>query len=212
MDCLPSLRHLDISDCPALESFPEMGFLSTGLQRLVIHRCQNLSLLPIRIQSHFPSLRELSIRNCPNVVSLIEAVGGVQRNLTKLQIWDCEKLRRPIPEWGLGMLSSLERLDVIGRCPATADVVSFPDDNCCWLPTSLKYLRIGYFTSLESVSMGLQMLTSLEDLAIEQCPKLRSLPKEALPFSLERMFISGCPLLIKDDFSERKGLYVDYYD
>ncbi|XP_038678891.1 putative disease resistance protein At3g14460 [Tripterygium wilfordii] len=162
INCLPSLRSLYICRCPALESFPEMGFRSTSLQHLHIEECQNL--------------------------------------------------RQPIAEWGLGMLSCLEILTVNGGCPVTADVVSFPDDNCCWLPTSLKYLRIGYFTSLESVSMGLQMLTSLKFLHIGGCPKLRSLPKEALPLSLAIIEISGCPLLKKKLLKGRKGLSVSYYD
>ncbi|KAF5725942.1 putative disease resistance protein [Tripterygium wilfordii] len=185
INCLQSLRSLSIYDCPALESFPEMGFRSTSLQQLQMEECQNLSLVPIQMQSHFPSLRGLIIGNCHN-------------------------LRQPIAEWGLGMLSSLETLKVYGRCPATADVVAFADDNCCWLPTSLKQLDIREFVSLESVSMGLQMLTSLKDLSIRSCPKLRSLTKEALPFSLREIRIYHCPLLKKKLLKEKKGLRVFY--
>ncbi|XP_038715867.1 putative disease resistance RPP13-like protein 1 [Tripterygium wilfordii] len=195
-----SLRKLTIQDCGNLLSLPDGLMMENDnenqpqshLEHLKIKRCERLASLPT---GKFPAaLKTLEICNWPNVVSLIEEDGGLPQNLTELRIECCGNLKQPIAEWGLGMLSSLKILSVRGKCPATADVVSFPDDNCRWLPTSLKDLDIGDFVSLESVSMRLQMLTSLEFLSIEHCPELRSLPKDALPLSLE-MSISGCPLL-----------------
>ena len=44
---------------------------------------------------------------------------------------------------------------------------------------------------------GLQHLTSLQKLWVEDCPKLKYMPKEALPTSLSTTDILKCPLLRK---------------
>ncbi|KAM0009724.1 putative leucine-rich repeat domain superfamily [Helianthus debilis subsp. tardiflorus] len=63
-------------------------------------------------------------------------------------------------------------------------------------PSSLTQLSIVRFEKLESLSMGLQHLISLQHLSIEQCPKLKHLPKQLLP-SLLSLDITNCPDLRK---------------
>jgi hypothetical protein len=41
---------------------------------------------------------------------------------------------------------------------------------------------------------GLQHLTSLQELAVSDCPKLKYMPKEVLPASLSFIWIYRCPL------------------
>ncbi|KAK9073924.1 hypothetical protein SSX86_006518 [Deinandra increscens subsp. villosa] len=50
------------------------------------------------------------------------------------------------------------------------------------------------FDEVESLSMGLQHLTSLQHLEIEKCPKMKHLPETLLP-SLLSLKIKGCPNL-----------------
>ncbi|KAJ9685385.1 hypothetical protein PVL29_017424 [Vitis rotundifolia] len=66
--------------------------------------------------------------------------------------------------------------------------------------------------------MGLQSLTSLKELRILLCPKLRSLvPKEGLPPTLAELKIEGCPILKKRCLKEkgkywRKIAHIPYID
>ncbi|KAJ0483816.1 putative leucine-rich repeat domain superfamily [Helianthus annuus] len=63
-------------------------------------------------------------------------------------------------------------------------------------PSSLTHLCIWNFEKLESLSMGLQHLTSLQHLSIWECPKLKHLPKQLMP-SLLSLEINRCPKLRK---------------
>ncbi|KAG4123499.1 hypothetical protein ERO13_D11G330275v2 [Gossypium hirsutum] len=63
---------------------------------------------------------------------------------------------------------------------------------------SLTDISIHRFENLEFMcSKGLQHLTSLQRLAIYDCPKLASLPEKDMLLSLERLFIWRCPLVAR---------------
>ncbi|CAL5357315.1 unnamed protein product [Camellia sinensis] len=80
-------------------------------------------------------------------------------------------------------ISSKEKEDLVGS--------SFPIDGLL-LPTSLIYRYIWDFRNLEKLSSKLfQNLTSLEELEIDGCPRLKSLPVQRLPPSLKRLWIRG---------------------
>ncbi|KAL6141002.1 hypothetical protein ACLB2K_059294 [Fragaria x ananassa] len=71
-------------------------------------------------------------------------------------------------------------------------------------PTRLRYLNIGPCESLSSFGPQpppppdvLFKLNSLQDLYIEGCPALQSLPKDGLSSSLQHLSIKGCPSLMK---------------
>ncbi|GKF97503.1 NB-ARC domains-containing protein, partial [Tanacetum coccineum] len=66
-------------------------------------------------------------------------------------------------------------------------------------------LQLWEFGKLESVSMGLQHLTSLQHLRIQNCGKIEDLPETLLP-SLLTLTISGCPDNLKEKIS-RRGSY-----
>lgn len=74
------------------------------------------------------------------------------------------------------------------------------------LPPSLNTLEIYALENLESLSMWLQNLTSLEELSIEDCPKLRSLPEMLLP-TLAGLEIQWCPLLQKRCLKEKRDYW-----
>ncbi|KAG8646233.1 putative disease resistance protein At3g14460 [Manihot esculenta] len=200
-DRFSHLTELLICESPKLESFPESGLVLPNLSTLYIWYCVNLKSLPNHMQN-LKSLVYLSISYCGGLVSLPE--GGLPPNLNYLHIGDCKNLTQPMTEWGLQRLTSLSHFTITGTFPS-ADFVSFPDEEGQLLPSSLTLLWMEGHENLKSISRGLNNLTSLEFLWIEDCPKLRSLPMEDLA-RLKSLRISGCPLL-KNRCTKVKGDY-----
>ncbi|KAI3504036.1 hypothetical protein L1887_32580 [Cichorium endivia] len=87
-------------------------------------------------------------------------------------------LKKPISKWGpQNFPTSLVDLVLIGG--ESEDVSNFSQLSHL-LPSSLTSLSIIEFEKVESVSMGLQHLTSLQHLSIQNCPKTRDLPEMLL--------------------------------
>ncbi|PRQ32011.1 putative leucine-rich repeat domain, L domain-containing protein [Rosa chinensis] len=139
------------------------------------------------------SLQELVIGSCEGLASILEE--GFPPNLTSLILLNPRNCK-PLTDWGLHLhrLTSLTELCIQG---VDQDLVSFPPEEML-LPTSLIKLTIGFFPNLRRISsQGLQVLTSLESLRIDDCPKLASIPED-LPSSLTQLYIyDDCPLLRK---------------
>ncbi|TYH57158.1 hypothetical protein ES332_D08G070100v1 [Gossypium tomentosum] len=195
---LKCLMELIIGNCQYLKYFAEIDLSLPNLRTLNISNCANLKSLPHQILN-LTSLLYLTICNCPCIVSFPK--GGLPPNLLSLEIWDCEQLKEPISNWKLHTLTSLKDLSIVGG----PDLVSFPDEKCL-LPTTLVSIYIAKLNNLESLSIGLLNLPSLEELEVVDCPKLRSLPREGLPTTLGRLRIRNCSLL-KDQCSREKGEY-----
>ncbi|MED6148294.1 hypothetical protein PIB30_051742 [Stylosanthes scabra] len=120
-------------------------------------------------------------------------------SLTTLRINNCKKLAswitsRGLQSEGLTYLS-LEHWN---------EVKWFPREAC--LPSSLQSLQLLHFSNLETLDFeGLHHLTSLQQLTIEECPKLENFTEERLPASMEKLYIRGqCPLRSK--LEEMNGL------
>ncbi|KDP32440.1 hypothetical protein JCGZ_13365 [Jatropha curcas] len=197
LHCLTHLIELHISYCAGLESFPERGLPAPNLRRLYIFNCPNLKSLPNNMQS-LTALQHLQLSSCRGLESFPE--DGLPSNLTSVRINNCENLPR-LSEWRLHRLYSLKDLTISGGRP---HLVSFAQE--CRLPAALTYLCIEKLLNLESLSMGLQHLTSLEVLEIRECPKLRSIPREGLSSTLSIIQISDCPIL-KRQLLKKKGKY-----
>ncbi|PPR96117.1 hypothetical protein GOBAR_AA24553 [Gossypium barbadense] len=92
-------------------------------------------------------------------------------------------------------LTSLQTLKIGGE--ECSHAVSFPEEGIgMMLPASLTSIRIQNFKNLEYMySKGFQQLTSLQQLQIDACPKLTSLPEKDMLLLLERLYIYHCPLL-----------------
>ncbi|KAI3504046.1 hypothetical protein L1887_32590 [Cichorium endivia] len=88
------------------------------------------------------------------------------------------RLKKPISKWGPQTFpTSFVTLRLIG---GPSDDVSNFSQLSHLLPSSLTSLYIFGFEKVESVSMGLQHLTSLQHLHIYHCPKTRDLPEMLL--------------------------------
>ncbi|XP_056175388.1 putative disease resistance protein At3g14460 [Syzygium oleosum] len=210
--CLHTLFHLtclEIRHCPALEILPPLP-ITLSIFELV--GCPKLKSLPNQWH-HLTSLQELDIWECQNIKCLPK--GGLPPNLRSLVIWNCENLKQPVREWGLPFLPFLETLGIDLSMGGEAEKVRFPseedeDDEDAWsllFPSSLIIFGIFNLREAERLSNGLRNhLSSLKVLGIINCPKLRDLPEDGLPPSLQQLRIGGCENL-KDGCSKLTGHY-----
>ncbi|XP_022748122.1 putative disease resistance protein At3g14460 [Durio zibethinus] len=189
---LNSLQDLTILSCPRVTSIPEGG-LPTNLTMLHIFG-PNISKAVMEWGLHrVTSLKHLQIHdgNCDAVTF----PGGVlPANLTMLHI-SGPNIIKAVMELGLHRLTSLTKLYIDGsNC---TDEMSFPQEEIK-LPSSLNLISISDFRNLRKLSStGFQHLSSLQFLWINNCPKLKSLPKREVYPSLLHLRIIGCPLLRK---------------
>ncbi|THG22420.1 hypothetical protein TEA_016294 [Camellia sinensis var. sinensis] len=192
----PSLESVWISGCDRLKYLPDALRNLRNLSRLWLYGCKNLEYIPEGWFHSATNLRRLDITGCKKLKALPHGLQSINY-LTSL-----EQLGMNISQWnnnfkkiGLHSLPSLKTLSISGEEEEHPVGSSFPIDGML-LPTSLIYLRISDFRNLEKLSSKLfQNLASLEDLWIRDCPRLKSLPVQRLPPSLNELSIESCPRL-----------------
>ncbi|KAL8058207.1 hypothetical protein ABFX02_03G003400 [Erythranthe guttata] len=133
-----------------------------------------------------------------------------------LAIYKADAEELSLPEQGLRHLTALETLEIF-ECP---QLVELPDgikhlDNCLnrvhlrdlpkmvslpkalqHLSSSLRFLRLSGLAELNSLPDWLGDLTSLEELYIEECPKIASLPASIRGMkNLRFLIVKKCPEL-----------------
>ncbi|XP_048136087.1 putative disease resistance RPP13-like protein 1 [Rhodamnia argentea] len=193
-----NLTRLEIRECPALEIEEDFLPLPITLSSLWLADCPKIKCLPN--QWHYlTSLHTLWIFNCPNIECFPK--GGFPPNLQNLEIRGCENVKRAVREWGLPLLTSLQSLSIdFGRSMGggEGDNVCFPsskEEEDAWsllFPSSLNVLHLRNMRKVERLSSGLRNhLSSLTHLRISDCPKLRYLPEDGLPPSLQHLWIRG---------------------
>ncbi|KAF8037783.1 hypothetical protein BT93_B0584 [Corymbia citriodora subsp. variegata] len=205
---LSNLTHLKIWNCPTLEieDFPP---LPITLSWLTLWNCPKIKSLPNQWH-HLKSLQTLRIGGCQNIKCFPK--GSLPPNLLWLIIGECKNMEQPMREWGLNLLTSLEELSIDGRSMGgEGEKVWFPsEDEDAWsllFPPSLTDLQIFHMRNVKRLSRGLRNhLSSLHYLWMGDCPKLRDLPEDGLPPSLQELHIVGCDIL-KDRCSKFTGYY-----
>ncbi|CAI9781938.1 unnamed protein product [Fraxinus pennsylvanica] len=194
-----SLTRLWIEFCDGLESFPHGGLPTPNLGDLRIKDCKHLKSLPDRMDL----LSSLEVSNCASLMELFPQE-NIPPNLSDLTIENCGKLK-PLGEWGLHKLISLTYFR-FGGCPELVSFTNNADEEHCVLPPSLTQLSLSHLPNLETLSKGLQSLTSLQHLSIYFCPKLKALPMKDHLKKLLSLDISGCTRLEKRCL-KKKGDY-----
>ncbi|KAJ0483317.1 putative P-loop containing nucleoside triphosphate hydrolase, leucine-rich repeat domain superfamily [Helianthus annuus] len=188
LNCLVHLTELIIEHCKNIESFPDT---LTSLKKLEIFNCPKLEVsFP---GGNLTSLKQLIIRECPRMDASLP--GWVwPPNLCSLKIG---KLKKPFSEWGpQSFPTSLVALSLHGGGGGEDGVSSFTQLSHL-LPSSLTSLQIIGFWKLESVSMGLQHLTSLQKLSFDVCFNLKKVSwhPQHLPY-LHHLTFSHCPKMM----------------
>ncbi|GKA64674.1 NBS-LRR resistance-like protein [Tanacetum coccineum] len=189
LSCPSNIETLEIRFCNSITcvSFSKGG--GQKLKSVTIRSCKKLLLLKEELGNfiHLTSLTDLVIWKCPNMD--VPTDGLWPPNLCRLSIGQLKKL---ISEWGPQKFpSTLVDLSLDGEKEAATN---WSQMSHLYLPSSLTRLQICRFEKLETVSEGLQHLTSLQHLDIKWCPKMKVLPETLLP-SLLSLFILACPIL-----------------
>ncbi|KAG4148602.1 hypothetical protein ERO13_D05G295001v2 [Gossypium hirsutum] len=191
---LSRLNYLYIYHCTNFTSLQIEDELSaTNLTSLTLWHCMTLKSLPEQMCSLFPSLEHLSIRYCPEIESFPEE--GLSSKLKTIEIGRTDKLIASMMRRarGLRTLPSLRGFELSG---AELEMESFPDEHM--LPSSITSLTISDLPNLKFLdNMAFQHFTSLCELIINSCPKLKSMPEKSLLTSLSYLSINNCPLLRK---------------
>ncbi|TYH26688.1 hypothetical protein ES288_A02G008500v1 [Gossypium darwinii] len=225
-----SLEKLHVSSCPKLSKIGDWLSTCTSLEELKLNDCAYLSAIPDL--EGFSSLRILDISDCHELETV--PIRGRCSSLEKLHVSSCPKLSK-IGDW-LSTCTSLEELKLndCAYLSAIPDLEGFSSlrildiSDCHELETvpirgrcsSLEKLHVSSCPKLSKIGDGLSTSTSLEELKLNDCANLSSIPDlegfsslrildisdcrelETIPIrgrcsSLEKLHVSSCPKLSK---------------
>ncbi|XVF82340.1 hypothetical protein PTKIN_Ptkin16aG0038700 [Pterospermum kingtungense] len=200
MQNLMCLRELEIVNCPKLVSLVADNLPST-LKSLVIRECENLVwLLEDGENINFSSislLESLQIEDCITLTSLSSS-GKLPVRLRTLEIRGCPELEFVAQEIGdntcleyigIRFCQNIQYLpkgmDKLCRLHRITNLVCFPSSG---LPTSK--LKSVWIESCETLEALPNLYThQLQELYIEHCPWVRSIPVGGLPTTLTTLYI-----------------------
>ncbi|KAL6288484.1 hypothetical protein ACE6H2_005994 [Prunus campanulata] len=203
---LTNIVNLELSDCDRCQHLPPLDHLPF-LKSLKLYRLRNLEHISAEDKvkdfasdemmmmsaaspstTFFPSLESLNIQNCPNLKGwwrneTASASASSFPCLSTLSIWDCPNLT------SMPLYPNLDRLEL-----RSSSWKVLPSS---FVPSSkLKSLYIERVEDIEYVpEEGIGNLTLLEELEIEDCPNLVSLPDLGRLISLQRLHMLYCPKL-----------------
>ncbi|XP_035541056.1 putative disease resistance protein RGA4 [Juglans regia] len=196
----PRLSKLEIWYCPLLTSFPMFPHLKEELlllnarwkvvQQTITNASSSASSTPIAFSSPpLSKLRYIFLREIKDLETLPE--DGLQNlvSLQYLKIKRCPKFKS-IPQ-GVQYLTALQNLELFD-CP----MLDLGNDEHVMQWKGLKSLISLNFQSipkLVSLPLGLQHVTTLQELRISDCSSLMTMPEWICNWaSLERFTISRC--------------------
>ncbi|KAF4356333.1 hypothetical protein G4B88_001208 [Cannabis sativa] len=207
---LPSLSKLEIRNCPKLTCMPlyprlkgklllnktSLKPLEETLRMRMMMSSNDGSVFPTA-----PSFSPLSKLECLYLIDIddLECLPDSFKSLTCLSsliIGGCPKLKDLCP--GILHLSSLRHLQ-ISKCEGLGDMLISDDYDFMWqsLNGTLQSLQLRKLPNIETVlSKGIQHLTSLQQLQVESCDDLTTIPEWIHNLkSLKCLELSDCPNL-----------------
>ncbi|KAL2530442.1 putative disease resistance protein RGA1 [Forsythia ovata] len=214
--CGASLKRMEILFCDELRELPDYLGSLESLETLEISYCENLQLIPYTSgQKGLSSLRRLNICYCKRLSNLPSEMLESCTSLQTLQVYKCENITS-FPELsGMVWLNSLRELSIGGFSNSDTlegiwkHIKSVQIFDLCgradWVSLPYQLQNLTYLKELWINNFGigelpdwLGNLSSLEELYLRRCEKLRHLPsKEAMQrlTKLKELRIWHCPLL-----------------
>ncbi|KAG6778155.1 hypothetical protein POTOM_018007 [Populus tomentosa] len=196
---LRSLNSMTISNISKLTCLTE-GFIQplAEVQELEVANCMEMASLyenGAALAKQLTSLSKLVVRNCPQVVSLMEGEVPVYMQqqlanckLESLTLSTCKSLKK-LPRW-VHSLVSLKELK-IRRCPR---LLSFPEAG---LPFTLRIIEIVGCNALTPLPAAVTYnIMCLEQLHIDNCDSLMSLGRIQLSQTVKKLEIRRCKNLL----------------
>ncbi|XP_056172801.1 disease resistance protein RPV1-like [Syzygium oleosum] len=183
MEVMKNLKVLDLSYCRHLKRTPNFSAHS-NLDRLILEGCASLTEIDRSI-CQLKRLVSLDVRNCENLQSLPDELGGDLASLKYLSLSGCESLER-LPDT-IGNLKSLIELD-ISDCQCLKRTPNFSAHS------NLERLILSSCESLTEIDRSICHLKSLVSLDVSDCENLQRLPDEMGGdlASLEYLSLCGC--------------------
>ncbi|CAL5188442.1 unnamed protein product [Lathyrus oleraceus] len=194
----PSLKELTISDCPNLKGWWEQDKTGTNipffacLSKLHIYYCPELTCMPL-----FPILDEELVLVGSSVTPLLDTiVHGKEKcdpfsKLKSMKISNIKKSQSPLESFpkGFDHLRLLYSLNIEYCEELDLDLSSNEWEGL----KNLHSLTISGNPKLKSLPLGVDKVTSLQDLQLYNCPGVTSLPETIDNLQLlGRLDISGC--------------------
>uniref|UniRef100_A0A804IFC1 Uncharacterized protein n=1 Tax=Musa acuminata subsp. malaccensis TaxID=214687 RepID=A0A804IFC1_MUSAM len=168
-----SLSSMEISQCLNLRNLEE-GLLSHSFPNIgdiAILECAELVLLPEKEFKELTSLKKLSIRSCPKLLSMTRD-GDIDiplpPSIEELVLFDCGNMRLPVHR-----VSSSN----VAASPETTSISEILE--MCL--TALRWLEFKDCKNLQSLPIELHAFPSLCLLTIIGCPEIQALPEKGLP-------------------------------
>ncbi|MED6182144.1 hypothetical protein PIB30_025861 [Stylosanthes scabra] len=191
LDSFPKLVRVSIGGCKKMETVVVSRSLSC-LRSLNIQNCGSLKSAST-LWMLAPQLKDLILLGCPEIE--LSATGYPHSSLRFLSISYSEELVSSAAFMN-SQFHGLSHLVIDGKDDKSESVKCLPKEG--WLPPSLESLELNDIKSVETLECkGLAHLTSLQQLSIDDCPKLENIEGEKLPASLIRLKIYDSPLLGK---------------
>ncbi|KAL9363612.1 hypothetical protein Peur_046397 [Populus x canadensis] len=211
LSLLSNLVRIHLIFCPRLKHIPFLDKIPS-LRELLIMHLNNLEYMDSEggggrgVSGFFPSLKKLRIYNCPNLKGWWKKSRDEKNDdndeslkemlcfpcLSSLSIVDCPNLTS-IPFFQTLSILFLLRASSI-PLQQTMEMTSPVSSSSSYPLSKLKKLYIYFIDDMESLpEVGLQNLSSLQQLSIRGCSRLKSLPlpDQGMP-SLQKLNISSC--------------------
>ncbi|XP_037495490.1 disease resistance-like protein DSC1 [Jatropha curcas] len=224
--CPQRLKHLDLSECEYLETLPDLSS-APNLERIILSNCKTLSQITLSIQclhnlvaldlrgceklrslprlAQLGSLTILYLKGCSNLQMLVDIPRGLKFlllgecgleewfqedglvcNLQMIDIRNCKNLRS-LPS--SDCLNSIKELSLKG----CSSLSKFPEN----LGNNITKLDLSY-TAIEDLSSTILHLSSLYQLDMQGCKRLKSLSSSICQLkSLTSLNLSDCSKLGK---------------
>ncbi|XVF65844.1 hypothetical protein PTKIN_Ptkin09bG0283500 [Pterospermum kingtungense] len=175
------LKRLEVWGCKKLRSIPSVEGGISFLEELRVNWCDELSTIEEGLLAS-TCLRDVFIKECPNLISIPSIQGCSSASLQSLKISYCNNLNSiPVESLSIGCLTRLKTLKL---GPFSEELEEFHGlTSIHHLSSSLEDLKLYGWKKLSSLPQQLQHLTALEELSIHYFSGVKALPEWFRNFS-----------------------------